>query len=140
MPLVEQQPEPGRPSHGSPSELLSWLFFLIDLVRDPHFSTINSWVLLENELMLLLFCRNTVQVDKGTLCTRTNQCAISKPRHSLLRAQSELGGAKILFLPVYHVCLRLLVGGGQKRPTLKGLLHNNEFQSRHSRQVPTTLY
>ena len=97
-------------------------------------------MLFENELMLLLFCRNTVQVDKGTLCTRTNQCAISKPRHSLLRPQSELGGAEILFLPVYHVCLRLLVGGGQKRPTLKGLLHNNEFQSRHSRQVPTTLY
>ena len=100
MPVVEQQPEPGRSSHGSPSELLSWLFFLIGLFRDPHFSTfchllqgleeihlchfVNiQWI---NGSMLFLFC-HMPQVRKGTLYTRTNQCldtpckerSVSKP-------------------------------------------------------------
>ena len=104
MPLVEQQPEPGRSSHGSPSELLSWLFFLIDLVRDPHFSTINSWVLLENELMLLLFCRNTVQVGKGTLCTRTNQCAISISQDTPCSERSLSEGAPKCFSCLFIMC------------------------------------
>ena len=121
MPVVEQQPEPGRSSHGSPSELLSWLFFLIGLFKDPHFS-------------LLLPPAARSKIDSLLQVKEP----ISPPLS--LDAQSEWGGAKMFFLPVYHVCLCLLVGGGQKRATLKGLLHNNEFPSRHSRQVPTTLY
>ena len=97
MPVVEQQPEPGRSSHGSPSELLSWLFFLIGLFKDPHFS-------------LLLPPAARSKIDSLLQVKEP----ISPPLS--LDAQSEWGGAKMFFLPVYHVCLRLLVGEGKKGP------------------------